>query len=195
VASGIGGGSADAAAVLRALARLWEPSTAGVDLHEIAAALGADIPVCLQGQPAFIGGIGEFINPAPALPDAALLLVNPGVALVTATVFKSFKGPYTPAARFNAPPRDAADLAELLMARRNDLTDASVARVPEIGTVLWALERAGGARLARMSGSGATCFALFDDIEAARAAGTRLAVAHPGWWVEPAALLTAEPQR
>jgi 4-diphosphocytidyl-2-C-methyl-D-erythritol kinase len=195
VASGIGGGSADAAAVLRALCRLWGERTAGVDLHDIAAALGADIPVCLHGRPAFIGGIGELIEPAPRLPQAALLLVNPGVALATEKVFKSFTGPHSPAARFAAPPRDAADLAELLATRHNDLTDASIAQVPVIGAVLSALERAPGARLARMSGSGATCFALFDDPETAQAAARELSAAHPGWWVEPAALLSAERQR
>ena len=195
VASGIGGGSADAAAVLRALCKLWGKRTASVDLHDIAAALGADIPVCLHGRPAFIGGIGELIDPAPALPAAALLLVNPGIALATERVFKSFKGPHSAAARFDAPPRDAADLAELLLARRNDLTDASIAQVPEIGTVLSALERAPGARLARMSGSGATCFALFDDPETAQAAGRELSAAYPRWWVEAAALLSAEGQR
>jgi 4-diphosphocytidyl-2-C-methyl-D-erythritol kinase len=192
VAAGIGGGSADAAATLNALARLWKLKLPQDELHTIAAALGADVPICLHRRPAFIGGIGEMIEDAPLLPDAGFLLVNPRIALATQSVFKNFTGPRSAAARFREAPRDAGALAAILESRRNDLTQAAVALVPEIGTVLAALARLKGARLARMSGSGSTCFALFEDLATAEAAARELAPQFPGWWVQSAPLLSAD---
>jgi 4-diphosphocytidyl-2-C-methyl-D-erythritol kinase len=191
IASGIGGGSADAAATLHALCDLWSLALPERTLSVLAAKLGADVPICLHGKTAYIGGIGEIIDPAPKLPDAGILLANPGQALSTPSVFKSFKGPMTEANRLDAAPQDARELAQMLGARRNDLTDAAIAIVPEIATLLRALEKLPHARLSRMSGSGATCFALFDDKHAAEAAATQLAAEHPGWWVRGAALISA----
>ena len=128
--------------------------------------------------------------PAP-IAGAGILLANPGQGLSTPSVFKSFKGPMTAARRFDAAPTDARELATMLTLRRNDLTDAAIALVPEIAAMLQALEKLPGALLARMSGSGATCFALFDDKEAAESAAAKLAAAHPGWWVRGAALISA----
>ena len=189
LASGIGGGSSDAAATLRALAALWRASLSDAALDELALALGADVPVCLRPRASFVGGIGERVEPAPALPPAALVLVNPGVALPTAGVYARRTGDFSAPARFSEPPADAAALAALLVARRNDLTDAAQSLVPAIADVLAALAATDGALLARMSGSGATCFALYADAGAAEAAAQSLALAHPQWWVRAGALL------
>jgi 4-diphosphocytidyl-2-C-methyl-D-erythritol kinase len=189
VASGIGGGSSDAAATLRALARLWHADLPQAALAEIAAGLGADVPVCLFARPAWLGGIGEAIAPAPALPETGIVLVNPGIALPTPAVFKARRGDFSAAARFVEAPSDAAALAALLRGRGNDLAAAAIAIVPEIATVLAALERSAGTLLARMSGSGATCLALFATRAAAVRAADALAEEQPGWWVAGGSLL------
>jgi 4-diphosphocytidyl-2-C-methyl-D-erythritol kinase len=189
VASGIGGGSSDAAAALRALAALWEARLEPGALDGIGAALGADVPVCLAARTAWLGGIGERVEPAPALPPLALVLANPGVALPTAPVFKRRTGPFSAPARFAETPRSVVRLVELLATRRNDLTPPAVALVPAIADVLDALATANGALIARMSGSGATCFALFADRDHAAAAADRLRAAHPRWWVAAGGLL------
>jgi 4-diphosphocytidyl-2-C-methyl-D-erythritol kinase len=145
--------------------------------------------VCLFGGSAWLGGIGERVAPAPPLPPCSVVLANPGISLATPSVFKARSGAFSESARFDAAPADAAALARLLTARRNDLTVPAVALAPEISTVLRALEAEAGALIARMSGSGATCFALFADPDSAQAAAGRLRAAHPGWWVAAAALL------
>ena len=183
IASGIGGGSSDAAATLKALLDLWQAKLEHGALAELAATLGADVPVCLAAIPSWLGGIGERTEPALALPRAALVLVNPGIALPTASVFKARRGAYSTPARFIAAPADASALAALLAERHNDLTDAAIAQVPAIATVLERLRAADGALIARMSGSGATCFALFASDQAAKAAAAGLRAANPGWWV------------
>jgi 4-diphosphocytidyl-2-C-methyl-D-erythritol kinase len=189
VASGIGGGSSDAAATLRALLALWRAELAPEALHEIAAALGADVPVCLARRTAWLGGIGEEVSPAPLLPPVGLVLANPGIALPTAEVFRRRAGAFSQAARFTQAPRDAADLAALLAQRRNDLTAAACAHVPEIGDVLARLAASDGALLARMSGSGATCFALYATRDRAAAAAARIKADRPRWWVAAGKLL------
>ena len=136
----------------------------------------------LAARAAWLGGIGESIEPTPALPPVTALLVNPGIALSTPAVFKARQGAFSAPARF-AMPADAAGLAALLAARRNDLTAAAVALVPAVGAVLDRLAALEGVLLARMSGSGATCFALFAAPEAAMAAEARLRAERPGWWV------------
>ena len=188
VAAGIGGGSADAAAALRALSALWDIAMPAEDLHRIAAALGADVPVCLAGRPAYIGGIGEQITDAPKLPTCWLVLANPGTALSTPAVFQHREGAFSTEQRLAAAPADAADLAKLLTERRNDLTDAAIALQPAIGAVLAELDLLPGALLSRMSGSGATCFALFADRENAEAGAQLLHQEHSHWWTVAAAL-------
>jgi 4-diphosphocytidyl-2-C-methyl-D-erythritol kinase len=188
VASGIGGGSADAAAALRALCRLWNIVPPRDVLDAIAIKLGADVPVCIDSRASFIGGIGEQCAPAPALPKTALVLVNPGIPLATPDVFARRTGPFSPPARFDGAARDAAALADLLRGRRNDLTDAAISTVPAIRDVLTALEASPGCLLARMSGSGATCFGLYGDRGAAQAAAAFLQKKGPGWWVQPTSL-------
>jgi 4-diphosphocytidyl-2-C-methyl-D-erythritol kinase len=183
VASGIGGGSSDAAAALKALAEHWQASLDESALCTIAAELGADVPVCVIARSCFFGGIGDEIALAPALPPTPLLLVNPGIALPTASVFRARQGAFSPAARFGAAPASVAELASLLAARRNDLTDAAIGIVPVIRDVLARLAAQPGALLARMSGSGATCFALFETQAAAEAAAASLHPEQPRWWI------------
>lgn len=184
VAAGIGGGSADAAAALRLLGRLWNIDDHG-RLAAIAPALGADVPVCLAGHAAFIGGVGEQIAPASKLPPAGLVLINPGVPLKTPAVFGARTGAFSKPGRFNDEPRDAAELAGRLRARTNDLAQAAVSLVPAIRDVLSALEASPNCLLARMSGSGATCFGLYPDAPAARQAAQWLSQRSRAWWVAP----------
>jgi 4-diphosphocytidyl-2-C-methyl-D-erythritol kinase len=185
VASGIGGGSADAAATLRALAALWSVPLPGPDriLH-----LGADVPVCLFGRPCRMTGTGGLIAPLPGpLPAMALVLANPGVALSTPSVFAALdRRDHAP---MSANPPRAGDLsafAAFLAAQRNDLEVPAIRLAPVIAEVRAALAAQSGCRLARMSGSGATCFGLFGDRPAAEAAAAALRHARPGWWVAAA---------
>lgn len=183
VASGIGGGSSDAATALKALAAHWQATLDEPALCALAGELGADVPVCVVARPAFFGGIGDEIVSAPRLPPAPLLLVNPGIALPTASVFRARSGAFSPPARFSEAPASVAALAALLAARRNDLSDAAIGLVPAIGTVIDRLAAQPGALLARMSGSGATCFALFETNAAAEAAAVSLKIEQPRWWI------------
>jgi 4-diphosphocytidyl-2-C-methyl-D-erythritol kinase len=193
VAAGIGGGSADAAAALIGLARLWKLAPDEAELSALAARLGADVPVCLYGRPAFIGGIGEAIERAPPLPPAWLVLLNPGVALATPAVFAAYQGTrqgaYSSPARWAEIDRDAAALADRLADRRNDLEAPALSLVPEIAEALSALRRQPGCLLARMSGSGATCFGLFAQQTAAEEATKVVAAERRDWWSVAAPLL------
>jgi 4-diphosphocytidyl-2-C-methyl-D-erythritol kinase len=183
VASGIGGGSSDAAAVLRALAELWRIDDEAV-LTQVAASLGSDVPACFTARPVWLGGIGDRIEDAPKLPACGVVLVNPRIPLLTQTVYRAFIEPFSPPARF-AIPGDALGLAELLAERRNDLTPSALRLVPEIGDVLARLGALDRVMLARMSGSGATCFALFASEEEAEAGAARLTAERGDWWVAP----------
>jgi 4-diphosphocytidyl-2-C-methyl-D-erythritol kinase len=190
VASGIGGGSADAAAALRGLARLWGIDPLSPVVLGVAAGLGADVPACVSGRACFMGGIGTELAPAPNLPEAGLLLVNPGVGLSTPSVYRARTGGFTPAMRFDTAPADTDALVTLLGERRNDLTDPAVALLPVIGDVLDAIGALPDCKLARMSGSGATCFGIFADVTAATRTGEALRAGYPGWWVATGRLLT-----
>ena len=182
VASGIGGGSADAGATLRLLSRVWGIEPAVADRMRIGLRLGADVPVCIASQPAIMTGIGEVLTPAPALPPAGLVLLNPGVAISTPAVFRTRSGALSAPARFPLEGwRSAEALADSLRATRNDLEQPARALAPVIGDCLNALAAAPGCLLARMSGSGATCFGLFASAEVARVVAASLA--RPGWWV------------
>ncbi len=180
VAAGLAGGSADAAATLRALSALWGIPPGSVDLPDLALRLGADVPMCLAGRPAFVGGIGEQLAPAPPLPDLGLLLVNPGVPLSTPAVFRARSEAFSAPARFDESPADVPALVNLLSVRANDLTPAASRCCPEILEVLSALKSLPGCRLARLCGSGATCFGLFDHRQAAMVAAR--ALGGSPWW-------------
>lgn len=182
VASGIGGGSADAAATLHALRALWQIEVDDDTLSRMAAQLGADVPVCLFGRAAMMTGIGEQIVAQPALPPIWLVLANPGVALSTRDVFGALAGQFGPAMPLERRPDSAADLAILLRARRNDLEAPARFLAPEIDPVLAALKAQNGCLLARLSGSGATCFGLFAAKRDAEFAARNLSRAYPRWW-------------
>lgn len=169
VASGIGGGSADAAAAIRLLCRLWRIEAEETELIELAAALGADVPACLLSRTMRGDGRGDRLVPSDSVTGTPVLLVNPGVAVSTAAVFRGWdgidRGPLDD-------PRDG----------RNDLEAPARAIAPVIGDVLDLLGAAFGATLVRMSGSGATCFALFEDVACRDAADAAMASARPDWW-------------
>ncbi len=188
VASGIGGGSADAAAALRLLARLNGIALSDPTLREVAAGVGADVPVCLESRARLMAGIGDRLGPALRLPSLFAVLVNPGVPVETVGVFRALglaAGDRLLAAGggLPAPPTSAAELRAVLARSGNDLAVPAQRIAPEIGEVLERLAALPGSRLARMSGSGATCFALFDDCVASAAAAKALAKQRPEWWV------------
>lgn len=191
VAAGLGGGSADAAAALRGLQRLWDVSLPEDELMALALRLGADVPACLQSVPVRVSGIGEILAPAPALPDVPVLLVNPGVAVPTAEIFAARPAEFWEADPLLDSPGDAKALAEALRARHSDLEETAMRLVPDIGDALSWLTRQPDCLHARMSGSGATCFGIYAD-EAALLAAMARAVDDdmPGWWVRPARFVT-----
>ena len=178
VAAGLGGGSADAAATLRELVELWRVAMPEEELFDLAASLGADVPMYLAGRTAFVSGVGERLAWAPPLPECAVLLVNPGAALATRDVFAAHRGAFSAMRPAPRPWRNLAELADLLADRGNDLTAAAISLAPVVGQVLEELGRT-GARHAAMSGSGATCFGLYDSLELARRASSLLPAA---WW-------------
>lgn len=187
-AAGLGGGSSDAAATLRVLSRLTDtPVPADVS------ALGADVPVCLGNGPTRMQGIGETLTTLSDLPSLNAVLVNPGIALYTPDVFTAL------AQKHNAPMPDtipegldATDFIDWLRGMRNDLETPAIAMAPSISKVLGALSVTAGCRLARMSGSGSSCFGLYSDAETAGAAAGRLKEENPLWWVK-ATKLNAHP--
>ena len=186
VASGIGGGSADAAAALRGLNRLWALGAQDAALNDIAAGLGSDIPACLLSKPCFMEGRGEVLRPAESMPYLPMLLVNPGMAVPTRDVFAALEQRSgaemdLPRGRFS----DTADLLRFLETTRNDLEAPARRLQPAIGDVLAAMTALAGALLVRMSGSGATCFGIFADDECCRRAAESLKQSHPGWWIAP----------
>jgi len=179
VAAGLGGGAADAAAALRALGDLWRVALPEEELFDLAASLGADVPMCLAGRTALVSGIGERLQPAPALPPAAILLVNPSTALPTRDVFEARRGPFSTAVPLTQPWRDLPEFVAALAQRGNDLSEAAISLRPAIAQVLAFLRNSRGVRYAAMSGSGATCFALYDSPDAAQRASASVP---PAWW-------------
>jgi len=183
-AAGIGGGSADAAAALELLADHW-----GVALPKDTARLGADVPVCLSRGPQRMQGVGEILSPLAPLPACHLVLVNPGVDVPTPAVFSALSDKNQPPMPDVIPDFvDLADFVDFLHAQRNDLAAPAIARAPVIASCLEALD---DAALARMSGSGATCFGLYETALQAEVAAHRITTAAPDWWVAAAPILTA----
>ena len=187
VASGIGGGSSDAAAALTGLSRLWQ---CPMPEAERLLALGADLPVCLAPGPSFVGGIGEQLEHAPRLPRFYMLLANPRRPLPTAEVFRRFARPFSRPARWRDSPASAAELAGLLRERGNDLTEPAMSLLPEIGDLLNAISSSPGCLIARMSGSGASCFGLYAAADEAAKAAAAIQVTQPHWWVRATAIAT-----
>lgn len=191
VASGIGGGSADAATALRVLMRLWNVAPEEAALEDLALSLGADVPVCLDPRPALMAGIGERITRFPRFPGFGLLLVNPLKSLSTASVFRALAAPAITATPPDVPLPVFCSLDDLLAwvsEEPNDLEAPARAILPEIDDVLAAVTETKECRLARMSGSGATCFGVYGSVTEAEAAARDLSAAHPDWWVKEAAV-------
>lgn len=195
VAAGLGGGSSDAAAALRLLARHNGLAPGDPRLHEAARLTGADVPVCLDPRARLMRGIGEILSAPLALARLPAVLVNPGVSVATGDVFAKLAR----RRRVSIPPRraekgsvgaelTATALSDVLAAARNDLEPPAIALQPVIADVLAALRASAQCRLARMSGSGATCFALYTSGRAAAAAARTLRGKHPGWWVRATTL-------
>jgi len=187
VAAGIGGGSADAAAALRLLRAANPDLSASLDWSRLALSIGADVPVCLHNAAAFMSGIGERIAPVASMPPLWAVLVNPRVPLSTADVFRSLNAPPTDRRATQLPEPPAfeafAHLIDWLAGRPNGLEISARALCPAITPVLQELTLLPESAMARMSGSGPTCFALFAESEAADSAARSLATRHPEWWV------------
>lgn len=184
VAAGLGGGSADAAATLVALNRLWQMGLDPQGLQDLGRGLGADIPVCVAGAPSWVHGIGDRLTPAPAMPELPVLLVNPGNPASTPQVFQGLKT--IPKLPDPVAPGGFADIfavAGFLRDCRNDLEAPAIGIVPEIAEALALVGRQADCLLARMSGSGATLFGLFPDGESVAGAAARIRKANPDWWV------------
>ena len=183
VASGIGGGSADAASALRLLNRLWCCNLSDRELCAIGETLGSDIPACIISQSLRVEGRGEALEPTdlPGLSGTPILLVNPGIPLGTAPVFRGWD-------QVDRGPLDTSSLQAVIASGRNDLEGPARMLVPEIADVLERLRSTPGVTLSRMSGSGATCFALFDNADEATTAAKTLAAGRANWWVQAVTL-------
>lgn len=192
VAAGIGGGSTDAAAAVWGLMHYWGLAPDAPYIRPLLEKLGADVPVCYDCSPRFMRGIGDKLLPPLDLPDIPILLVNPGVACSTQDIFLHHQGKYKQ--DVEAPPSfdDAQALIAFLKMCDNDLYGATIDVVPPVRNVINALESEDHVLMARMSGSGATCFALFDNITHCRTAEKNLKNANPDWWVRSGMLNSPE---
>lgn len=186
VAAGIGGGSADAAAALHALQDIWQVQTTNHEVLQLALELGADVPACYVGQPVIVSGIGEEMKPYEHLPNVPLIVVNPGRKMSTSQVFAAFRE-QAPTFSKQMPDsliRDGIDIWDLLSRTRNDLEIVVSRLVPRVKNCLQAISKTSQCRLARMSGSGACCFGLYDDQQSARLAAEEIKSLYPSWWVQ-----------
>lgn len=183
-AAGIGGGTADAAAALRGIGQLRD-----IAVPQDVSPLGADVPVCMRGCATRMSGIGEVLADIPDLPNLWVVLVNPRVAVATPAVFKALERRDNAAMPANIPAfTTACDMAVWLAKQRNDLQEAAIKIQPVVAEVLAQLNAVQNQLLVRMSGSGATCFALFDNAGAAQVAAAEIATTRPDWWVKSTAL-------
>ena len=191
VAAGLGGGSADAAAALRLIVRANQGVLTEAAMAGLAPGLGSDVAVCLGSEPALITGRGEMVSPVRGFPSCGVVLANPGLPLATADVYAALDAPPLSSAPQSSAPDFADDFGKLLDyvgPRGNDLEAVAMRLAPEVGTVLAALRTLENAALARLSGSGPTCFALFAKPRQALRAATALAESQPDWWIAASSL-------
>lgn len=184
VGAGLGGGSADAAAAIKALLSLWDKELSNEKLNRILIELGADIPVCYHGKSSLVEGIGEIINPLPAFPPIPAVLVHPDIFCETAKVFKNYSGNFSDPVSIP----DTFDDIIFLQEQRNDLAQAACTIVPEIQNTLDIINSQDGCKLSRISGSGSACFGLFKTREESEDAAKRIQKEKPDWWVRPVLL-------
>lgn len=189
IASGIGGGSSDAAATLIGLSKLWGLPDEPARLQKIAQKLGADVPACLMRKPVWAEGVGEKVTTLPDMPGLCFVLLNPMTPTPTPEVFKHFKSRHSPAIQFTGRRKSMQEWIADLKLYRNDLTDAAMEVSPLVKTALQSIAETPNCHFARLSGSGATCFGVYDSPEAASAAANKLRQKHPRWWVAQTALL------
>jgi len=183
VAAGLGGGSADAAAALRLIARERSIDTDNPRIRDAARQCGADVPACLVPKARIMRGIGDVLSPPVTVPALPVLLINPGVELATRDVFAAFDETTGSSRSIADVPTGLAGFLDWLKHYDNDLTRAATSRVPMIADILRALKAQPGCQLARMSGSGATCFGVFGSADQVRLAAERLQSQRPEWWV------------
>ena len=181
VSSGVGGGSADAAAALRGLAVLWGVDMTPSRMVDIGLAIGADVPVCLNARPAIMSGVGETIRSVAPPPSCGVVLVNAGEGVSTPEVFAARTAPFSSAGDWQTP-RTFNGLIEALTHRKNDLSDPALSVSPVIRDTLAAVSGTGHCALARLSGSGGTCFGLYPDAAAAAEAAAAIKAVNPNWW-------------
>lgn len=189
VAAGLGGGSSDAAAALRGLRTHWNLAFSDSELMDIGLQLGADVPSCIAQSPALVSGVGESVTPMTGLPEFWVVLVNSGVEVSTAAVFGAYKdagGAFSMPAPLGATSGGLGNFIDALKARRNDLEVAACDLAPAIAQVLSELRSFDDSLIVRMSGSGGTCFALFETKDLADRTAAQLAERHPDWWVASA---------
>ena len=189
VASGMGGGSSDAATTLKGLSQLWGLPEEFDRMQKIAATLGADVPACLMRRPVWMEGVGEKMMRLPDMPDLHMVLVTPAVATPTPEVFRQFRGKISPPIQFIGRRKSMGEWIADLKLYRNDLTEAAIAVSPDIKIALQSIRETSGCQVARLSGSGATCFGIYDTDAAAKAAVNKLRQQHPDWWITAAGLL------
>ena len=193
VASGLGGGSADAAAFIRLFERQCGIGFSTEDIAAFGKMFGADVPVCYYSSPMMMGGIGEEVSPLTSLPDMALLLVNPGCEVATGAVFERLEAPlldeaFTPPSLIAPSLTSFAEVVSYMEEHGNGLGEPACLVAPQIGQVLDLLDAVPDCAIARLSGSGATCFGLFASLTQAEAGALMLQKAHPDWWVVAAPL-------
>ncbi len=184
VGAGLGGGSADAAATLRALNQQWRLGLAMTELARLGAELGSDVPACVLSRPVWLSGVGDTLEPAMLDCKSFLLLAYPAMALPTVSVYRAFSALQPPVSRPDTLVDEEALLGYLARAR-NDLTSAAVSLCPAVGVLLNALAETKSAQLVRMSGSGAACFALYRSMQEAEAAQRQLSARFTNYWFQP----------
>ena len=182
VGAGLGGGSADAAATVKAVLKYWNATLSNETLNDILISLGADVPVCYKGTPCFVEGIGDVISPVTNFKKIPAILVHPNIECPTAPVFKKFSTSYSKEIIL-----DNGDI-DFIKEQKNDLTAPAIELVPEIKAALTLIEKQNGCELSRMSGSGSACFGLFQTEEDSRNAAENIQKEKPDWWVRPVIL-------
>jgi len=190
VASGLAGGSSDAATALRGLAKLWGLPDQQERQRRLCEKLGADVPACLSQRPGWTEGIGERMSPLPGMPALHFVLANPMVETPTPEVFARFRERYSPTMQFSGRRKSMHEWIADLKLYHNDLAPAAKEVTPQIRDVLAALDDTPNCHFARLSGSGATCFGVYDHAQACQAAVNKIKREHPDWWVAPASSLT-----
>lgn len=192
IGTGLGGGSANAAATARALQHIWGFEWQDGDDEWLARNIGADVPACLLSSATMVEGIGEKLVPTPHLPENChLVIVYPGIGISTSEVFGMLSPPYTPHHEIFPEAKDVFDLVKQLQETRNDMMHPAMGLQPKILEAYRALTRQSGCLLARMTGSGSACFGIFPDEEAARMAANAIRKAEPKWWVRATRFLSA----